>query len=164
MKIALSSDHAGYEESQEIKKFLGELGHEVIDFGPKEYNASDDYPDFMFPAAKSVATKECEAGIIIGGSGQGEAMSANRIKGVRCAVFYGPVVPTGKVDIEGDLSTNPYEILKLSRMHNLANVLSLSSRFLNLGQMKRAIDIWLSTPIGSEERHVRRAGKLDSYD
>lgn len=162
MKIALTTDHAGFGDLAELKAYLESLGHEVINFGPSEFNSTDDYPDYMFPAAQAVAREECEAGIIMGGTGQGEAMAANRIKGVRCAVFYGPIVAKEAVDIEGDKSTDPYEMLVLSREHNLANVLSLSTRFLSLDEMKKAISTWLNTPLGTEERHVRRSKKLDN--
>ncbi len=164
MKIAVTTDHAGFEALNKIKELLVELGHEYIDYGPHSFDADDDYPDFMFPAAKAVAQKLCEVGIILGGSGQGEAMAANRIKGVRCALFYGPITAKEAVDVDGNKSDDPYEILKLSRQHNLANVLSLSSRFLTTEEMNNAIKVWLSTPFGSEERHLRRVGKLDNYE
>jgi ribose 5-phosphate isomerase B len=161
MKIALSTDHAGYEALKKLKQFLQSLGHECLDFGPENFNPDDDYPDYIFPAARAVANGECECGIIFGGSGQGEAMAANRIKGVRCAVFYGPVVSRTAVDAEGTLSDDPYEILKLSRQHNHANVLSLSGRFLSEEQVNQAAQIWLETPYSDVERHVRRVNKLD---
>ena len=132
-----------------------------MDFGPKTLDIADDYPDFMFPAARAVANGECEVGIIMGGSGQGEAMAVNRIKGVRCTVFYGPAIAKTAVDAEGNKSEDPYEILKLSRQHNHANMLSLSARFLSLDEMKQAVKIWLETPYSGEERHARRVKKLD---
>ena len=161
MKIAVTTDHAGFEVLRELKTFLASLGHECVDFGPQGLDMNDDYPDFMFPAAKAVANGECEAGMILGGSGEGEAMAANRVKGVRCALFYGPVVAKVAIDAEGNLSNDPYEILKLSRKHNHANVLSLSSRFLGLDEMKKAIETWLATPYDGAERHDRRVRKLD---
>lgn len=100
----------------------------------------------MFPAARAVASGECERGVIIGGSGQGEAMAANRIAGVRAALFYGPVTAKVAVDADGTMSDDPYEIVKLSRQHNDANVLSLSGRFLTLDEMKTALKLWLETP------------------
>ncbi|HSX45862.1 MAG TPA: RpiB/LacA/LacB family sugar-phosphate isomerase, partial [Candidatus Saccharimonadia bacterium] len=118
MKIAVTTDHAGFSALQQLKDWLQSLGHEIVDFGPGSLDASDDYPDFMFPAAQSVADGECEKGIILGGSGQGEAMAANRIKGVRAAVFYGPVVAKTAIDVAGNVSTDPYEIVKLARLHN----------------------------------------------
>jgi ribose 5-phosphate isomerase B len=161
MKIAVTTDHAGFEALQQLKVFLESLGHEVADFGPQNLDPEDDYPDFMFPAARAVAAGECEAGIILGGSGQGEAMAANRVKGVRAAVFYGPVTAKVAINAEGETSDDPYEIIKLSRQHNDANVLSLSGRFVTLEEMKTAIKIWLDTPFSGAERHARRIQKLD---
>ncbi|MEK7599932.1 MAG: RpiB/LacA/LacB family sugar-phosphate isomerase [Patescibacteria group bacterium] len=161
MKLAITTDHAGFEALQQLKTYLESLGHECVDYGPTEFAAEDDYPDFMFPAARAVADGECEAGVILGGSGQGEAMAANRIKGARCALFYGPVAAKTAIDAEGTLSDDPYEILRLSRQHNHANILSLSARFLSLEEMQKAIVIWLDTPYSDVERHVRRVHKLD---
>lgn len=161
MKLAITTDHAGFEALQQLKTYLESLGHECIGYGPTEFAVDDDYPDFMFPAAQAVASGECEAGIILGGSGQGEAMAANRVKGARCALFYGPVAAKTAIDAEGTLSDDPYEILRLSRQHNHANVLSLSARFLSLEEMQKAIVIWLDTPYSDVERHVRRVHKLD---
>lgn len=162
MKIALTTDHAGYEALRTLKAFLESKGHECLDFGPQELHADDDYPDFMFPAARAVASAACERGIIMGGSGQGEAMAANRIRGVRCALFYGPVVAKTAIDAAGTTSDDPYEIVKLSRQHNDSNVLSLSGRFLTIEEMKTAIEIWLDTPFSGAERHSRRIQKLDN--
>jgi ribose 5-phosphate isomerase B len=161
MKIAVTTDHAGFEALQQLKVFVESLGHEVVDFGPQAFAAEDDYPDFMFPAAQAVADGDCEAGVILGGSGQGEAMAANRIKGARCAVFYSPAVAKTAIDAEGHVSDDSYEILRLSRQHNHANILSLSGRFLSLEEMKAAISVWLATPYSDAERHVRRVRKLD---
>lgn len=163
MKIALATDHAGFEQLKELKKYLEEQGHECIDFGPKSFDPDDDYPDFIFPAAKSVANDDCEVGIIMGGSGQGEAMAANRIKGVRCTLFYGLVVAKTAVDISGKSSDDPYEILKLSRDHNQANMLSLAARFLNMDEIKKASVTWLDAKLGDQERHIRRVKKLDEF-
>jgi ribose 5-phosphate isomerase B len=162
MKIAVTTDHAGFEALQNLKTYIESLGHEVIDFGPKNLDMDDDYPDYMFPAAEAIASGECEKGIILGGSGQGEAMASNRIKGVRAAVFYGPVSAKAPVDAEGHISGDPYEIVKLSRQHNDANILSLSGRFLTLEEMQTAIKIWLETPFTGIERHARRIKELDS--
>lgn len=162
MKIALGTDHAGFEQLKQLKEYLAAEGHECVDFGPAVFDEADDYPDFIFPAARAVADGECEAGIILGGSGQGEAMAANRVKGVRCTLFYGPAVAKTAVDAEGTVSEDPYEILRLSRQHNHANVLSLSGRFLALDEMKQAIKVWLGTPYSDAERHARRVGKLDA--
>ena len=111
MKIHLATDHAGLDLKNSIKDHLIDNGHNVTDHGAYEYDALDDYPDFIFPCARAVASDPSSRGIILGGSGQGEAMAANRIKGVRAAVFY----------------NGPNEIVKLSREHNNANILSLLS-------------------------------------
>ncbi len=164
MKIAVTTDHTGLAYGgafDELKKFIESLGHKCVDFGPKNLDMHDDYPDFMFPAARAVVDGACQLGIIMGGSGQGEAMAANRIKGARCAVFYGPAVAKTAIDAEGNMSDDPYEILRLSRQHNHANILSLSARFLSLHEMKQAIQIWLETDYSVEERHKRRVNKLD---
>lgn len=161
MKITVTTDHAGYQAMQGLKTYIESLGHTCVDFGPASFHADDDYPDFMFPAAYAVAAGECERGIIMGGSGQGEAMAANRVKGVRCALFYGPVVAKTAIDAQGSTSDDPYEIVKLSRQHNDANMLSLSGRFLSEDEMRAAIAIWLDTPFSGEPRHIRRLAKLD---
>lgn len=161
MRIALATDHAGFEALQQLDEYLQTLGHETVNYGPKSFDVDDDYPDFILPAARAVANGECEVGIILGGSGQGEAMAANRVNGVRCALFYGPVVAKIAVDAEGNTSDDPYEIVKLSRQHNHANMLSLSGRFLSIEEMKQAIKIWLTTPFSDAERHSRRVKKLD---
>lgn len=164
MKIAVTTDHTGWAYADaftEFKTYIESLGHEVVDYGPKSLDMDDDYPDFMFPAAHAVANGDCEAGVIMGGSGQGEAMAVNRVKGIRCTVFYSPALAKQPIDAEGNMSDDPYEILRLSRQHNLANMLSLSSRFLTTDEMKQAIKVWLDTPQGDVERHVRRVRKLD---
>jgi ribose 5-phosphate isomerase B len=146
MKIHLATDHAGLELKDKIKQYLIELGHNVIDHGAYEYDALDDYPDFIFPCAKAVAEDSRTRGIILGGSGQGEAMAANRIKGVRAAVFY----------------NGPKEIIELSRQHNNANILSLGARFMSEEEIYRIIEIWFNTDF-EEGRHQRRIDKLDNY-
>jgi ribose 5-phosphate isomerase B len=161
MKIALATDHTGYEQLKDIKEFLESLGHECEDYGPGSLNISDDYPDFIFKAAQAVAQGNCEKGIILGGSGQGEAMAANRLKGVRCAVFYGPAVVGRIIDANGRVSSSPYEIVRLSREHNNSNMISLAARFVSLMDMKQVIKVWLDTPFTEQPRHVRRIDKLD---
>ncbi len=113
MKIHLATDHAGLDLKNAIKAYLIQNSHDVTDHGAHEYDAQDDYPDFIFPCAKAVALDSESRGIILGGSGQGEAMAANRVKGVRAAVFY----------------NGPDDIVKLSREHNNANILSLGCTF-----------------------------------
>ena len=145
MKIFIGSDHAGFELKGKLVPFLKELGHEVEDKGPLQYDQNDDYPDFIKPVAAAVAGDNSAKGIVLGKSGQGEAMCANRVMGVRAAVFYG----------------GSAELVKLSREHNDANVLSLAAGFLNEEEAKSALKLWLETPFPNEERHVRRIKKLD---
>lgn len=161
MKIALATDHAGFEPLKTLQAYVESLGHECQNFGPKEFTPDDDYPAFIRPAAQAVSSGQCERGIILGGSGQGEAMTANRVKGVRCALFYGPVVPLRVVDAEGHEGRDPYEIIRLSRQHNDANMLSLAARFVSLEDMKFVIKLWLETPFSGVERHARRIKKID---
>jgi len=146
MKIHLATDHAGLELKDKIKQHLTDSGHDVIDHGAYEYDALDDYPDFIFPCAKAVAEDSKSRGIILGGSGQGEAMAANRIKGVRAAVFY----------------NGPKEIIELSRQHNNANILSLGARFIPEEEIYRIIEMWFNTDFEAG-RHQRRVDKLDNY-
>lgn len=161
MKIALATDHAGYEQLKQLLGYLESLGHTCQDFGPKEFAPDDDYPDFIRPAAEAVGRGDCERGVIFGGSGEGEAMVANRVRGVRCTVFYGPAVPLRAVDAEGHQSHDPYAIIRLGREHNNSNILSLGARFLSLEEMKQVIKLWLETDFSGEERHQRRINKID---
>ena len=144
MIIHIATDHAGLELKEKVKLYLSDLDYEVIDHGAYEYDALDDYPDFIFPCANAVSNDPESKGIILGGSGQGEAMAANRVKGVRAAVFY----------------NGPDEIIKLSRQHNNANILSLGARFMSEEEMYKTIEVWLSTDFESG-RHQRRIEKLD---
>jgi ribose 5-phosphate isomerase B len=161
MKIALSTDHAGFEEVHKLQEFLTSQGHDCVNFGPSSLDMADDYPEFIFPAAQAVANNEFEAGIIWGGSGQGEAMVANRVKGVRCAVYYGPATAKRAINAEGQAAKDDLEILRLSREHNNANMLSLAARFLSQEDIEKAVSIWLETPFIGVERHVRRIQKID---
>jgi ribose 5-phosphate isomerase B len=145
MHILLASDHAGFDLKNILADFLRAEGHEVEDMGPHTQNSSDDYPDFVLPLAKKVALNKGFLGIVIGMSGQGEAMAANRVKGVRAAVYYG----------------KERDIVKLSRAHNDANVLSLGARFIEEDAAKEAVREWIATPFSAEERHSRRITKLD---
>ena len=164
MKIYIGADHAGYETKKKLIAYLSELGHEVEDKGAFKYDANDDYPDFIKPVAKAVAEgheSEERRGIILGGSGQGEAICANKTPGVRAAEFYGGVVPKSAINIKGETSTDPFEIIKLARLHNDANILSLGVRFLSEDEIKFAIELFLKTKFSGDERHVRRIKKLD---
>lgn len=163
MKIYLGSDHTGYAIKEKLKAYLLELGlgYEVEDKGALKYDADDDYPDFITSVAEAVAQNKKSWGIILGGSGQGEAMCANRVKGARAAVFYGGVVAKEAIDIKGEKSTDPFEIVKLARVHNDANILSLGVRFLSEDEIKFAVELFLFTKFSDEERHIRRVQKLD---
>ena len=145
-RIVLATDHAGFKLKEAVKKSLLELVIEVIDFGVFEYESTDDYPDFINPAAKFISEKDNTMGIIFGGSGQGEAMAANRFKGVRAAVFY----------------DGPDEIINLSRLHNNANILSFGSRFIDADRAIELIKKWLGVEFEGG-RHQKRIEKLDSY-
>ena len=162
MKIYLASDHAGFEMKGAIKEYLMylEMGYEVVDMGADEFNEADDYPDFVMPMARAVAEDKGSMGIILGGSGQGEAMCANRVAGVRAAVFYGQEIPKEEVNMEGRQSVDSFEIVKLEREHNNANILSLGARFLTVDEAKFACELFLSTKFSGEERHVRRLSKF----
>ncbi|MDP9249691.1 MAG: RpiB/LacA/LacB family sugar-phosphate isomerase [bacterium] len=162
MKIYIGTDHAGFELKQELKKYLEELGlgYEVLDKGPFAYDANDDYPDFIKPVAEAVAEDAESFGVILGGTGTGEAICANRTPGVRAMVFYSEALPRAAIDIKGEKSSDPYEIIKLARVHNNANIISLSARFLSVDQIKFAIELFIKTPFLNEERHQRRIKKL----
>ena len=144
MTIALATDHAGFELKEIVKNHLIEKGITVKDFGATEFDALDDYPDFIIPAAENVAKDPHFRGIIMGGSGQGEAIAANRIKGVRAVVFY----------------DGPMDIIKLSRTHNNANILSFGARFITQEKAADAVDLWLNEPFEGG-RHKIRIDKLD---
>jgi ribose 5-phosphate isomerase B len=141
MKIALGTDHAGFEYKEALKQFLTSAGHEVVDFGCFSAESCD-YPVFVRPAAESVSKGECDRAIVLGGSGNGEAMVANRVAGVRCALCWSE------------------ETAKLGRQHNDANVLSLGSRQVSLELAKTIVQIWLDTPFEGG-RHARRIAMID---
>lgn len=152
MKIFFGTDHAGFELKEALVAFVrDELGHEIEDMGAFAYDERDDYPDFISKVAVRVGAEPDARGIvrglILGGSGQGEAMVANRVKGVRAAVYYG-----GNTDI-----------LKRSREHNDANVLSLGARFISEEEAKEAVRVWLAAPFSDEARHRRRIQKIDTF-
>lgn len=146
MKIFIGSDHAGFELKQKLIPFIESLGHEVVDKGAFSLDEHDDYPDFIVPVARAVAEDRAGArGIILGGSGQGEAIAANRVPGARAAVFYG----------------GPLDIVELSREHNDANILSLGARFVSEGEAETALQLWLETEFSGDERHMRRIKKIE---
>ncbi len=145
MKIFIASDHAGFELKAFLVERLSLAGHDIKDFGPKEFNPEDDYPDFVSLVAKEISRTPSGAfGIVIGGSGQGEAICANKFYGIRAAVYYGANM----------------DIVKLSRQHNDANVLSLGARFISHADALNAVNIWLATPFSGDEKHKRRVQKL----
>jgi ribose 5-phosphate isomerase B len=141
MIIALASDHAGFRYKQVLAAWLPTLGHEVRDFGAHS-DLSSDYPDFVMPAARAVARGECDRGIVLGGSGNGEAIAANRVDGIRCV-----------------LSWNE-ESARLGRAHNDANVLALGERLVSLELAQQIVRVWIETPFDGG-RHARRLAKLD---
>jgi len=141
MKIGIGSDHAGYRYKEEIKKYLAKLGHEVKDFGTNS-EMTVDYPAFIRPVAEAVARGEVERGIVLGGSGNGEAMVANRVHGVRCALCWND------------------ESARFGRQHNDANVISLGQRMISLEIALTLVQIWLDTPFEGG-RHIRRIQMID---
>jgi ribose 5-phosphate isomerase B len=163
MQIFIGTDHAGYELKEELKKYLSELGlgYEVADVGAKEYEKDDDYPEYSRAVAEAVASHYGSFGVVLGGSGQGEAMCANRVPGARAAVFYGQVTPDEPINIEGEHSSDTFEIIKLAREHNDANILSIGVRFTTEDEAKFAIELFLKTPFSGEERHKRRIKNLE---
>ncbi len=150
MKIYIGTDHAGYELKEKLKTFLVSLGCEVEDKGAYEFNESDDYPDFIYPVVKAVAediARDLDSrGIVIGGSGQGEAIVANKVKSIRAAVVY-----------------DEYSAI-MSRKHNDANIISLGNRTLSIDKAKELVMLWLETPFSSEERHKRRIEKIKAIE
>ncbi len=157
MKIFLGADHAGFELKSELIDFLKAEGQEVTDFGAFSLRQDDDYPDFIAPVAKAVSANDNSRGIIIGGSGEGEAICANRFSGVRAAVFYG--YPSSVANV-ADGSDKP-DPIKLSREHNDANILSLGAWYLTFEEAKEAVLNWLKTDFSGGERHIRRLEKID---
>ncbi|HEY5035609.1 MAG TPA: ribose-5-phosphate isomerase [Chthoniobacterales bacterium] len=141
MKIALGSDHAGYRYKEKIKALLPSLGHEPVDFGTDSTEPVD-YPKFIRPAAEAVARGECDRGIVLGGSGNGEAIAANKVRGVRCALCWNE------------------ETARLSRKHNDANVLSLGERMISEEMALQIVRVWLSTEFEGG-RHVSRIAQLE---
>ena len=144
MKISIGSDHAGFEYKKALAEMLRAQGHEVIDVGTHSADSTD-YPIWCIPAAEKVANGEAEKGIVIGGSGNGEAIAANKVKGIRCAIAWSD------------------DTARLGSQHNNANVLSIGERMVSLETAKRLVDIWLSTPFEGG-RHVQRIEELAKYE
>lgn len=154
-KVYFAGDHAFFALKEVLMEQVRSMGHEVEDVGAHAYDAEDDYPDFITPCAKKVAETRDSFGIIGGASGQGEAMVANRVKGVRAAVFYGEP-PSPQTDATGAV----LDLISSARVHNDANVLSLGARFVSVEEAKRAVTKFLTTPFSDAERHIRRIKKF----
>ncbi len=165
MKIFLATDHAGFELKEKVKNFLGEKGYTVVDCGATNLDPNDDYPDFIAKAAKGVSEDpENSRGIIFGGSGQAEAMVANKFKNVRCALFYAAISPIGAADVTGRTSEDPFEMIRLTREHNNANMLSIGARFVSEEDTKKAVELWLVNQFSGAERHIRRLDKIKKIE
>ena len=145
MKVYFASDHAGFEMKEKLKEYLKGEGYEVEGLGDFVYNENDDYPDFISKAALAVAQDPDSKGIILGGSGQGEAIAANKIKGIRAAVYYG----------------GPEDIVKLSREHNDANILSIGERMISIHEAIEIVELWLDTQFEGG-RHIARIKKINA--
>jgi ribose 5-phosphate isomerase B len=146
MRVHLGSDHAGLELKEHLDTWLRDQGHEPVDHGPFEYDAVDDYPVFCLRAAEAVAAEKGSLGIVVGGSGNGEQIAANKVRGVRAALVWS------------------VETAALAREHNDANVISVGGRMHTLEEMTRFIGVFLGTGFSGEERHVRRIGMLADYE
>lgn len=150
MKVYFASDHAGFEMKNQLIQYVNELGFETEDCGAYEMNPDDDYPEFVKKAAQAVSeATDGSRGIVLGGSGQGEAMCANKFPNVRAVEYYAP-------------SRGAVNIIEDSRSHNDSNVLSLGARFLSLEEAKEAVKLWLETPFSEEERHKRRINLISN--
>lgn len=148
MKVYLATDHAGFELKEKIREYLQRMGFEVKDFGAHSLDPEDDYPDFISKAAEAVSKDPQSRAVILGGSGQGEAIVANKFPGVRAAVYYG----------------NVEQMPSLTRAHNDSNILSLGARFLKEEEAIAAVKLFLETPFTNEERHVRRIEKIKKIE
>jgi ribose 5-phosphate isomerase B len=146
VRVYLGSDHAGYELKQRLVEHINALGHEAIDCGPPAYDAEDDYPPYVLRAASRTVADPGSLGIVLGGSGNGEAIAANKVRGVRCAVAFSD------------------DTARLAREHNDANVLSLGARMYDDATASRFVELFLSTAFSNEPRHVRRIGQLTGYE
>jgi ribose 5-phosphate isomerase B len=146
VKVHIGSDHAGLEFKNKIVKHLQSKGHEVVDHGPHSFDPLDDYPVFCIPTAEAVAKEPGSFGIVLGGSGNGEQIAANKVKGVRAALVWSK------------------EIAKLAREHNDANVISLGGRMHDEAFCLELVDVFLATLFSGDERHVRRIGLISKYE
>ncbi|MDP1707256.1 MAG: RpiB/LacA/LacB family sugar-phosphate isomerase [bacterium] len=165
MKVFIAADHAGFALKNALIEHIRTRGYEVEDMGAFSLDPDDDYPDFMTPLAQKVAEENARVadsarGILVGGSGQGEAMCANRVDGIRAAVFYGPRKVTVALDIEGGRSEDGFDAVRLPRRHNNANLLSIGARFVSGEEADEAVRIFLETPFSGSPRHSRRLNKF----
>ncbi len=148
MKIYFATDHAGFEFKNELLPYVESLGYETVDCGAHIYDEDDDYPEFVTNAAREVAIDpQNHKAVILGGSGQGEAIMANRYKGVRAIVY----------------NTENLDFVKLGREHNDANIISLGARFISLEHAKEAVKLFFETPFSEDERHIRRIREINDY-
>ncbi len=146
MRVHLGSDHAGFELKQAVARRLTDLGHEPVDHGPAEYVATDDYPPYVLRAAQGVAGDPGSLGVVLGGSGNGEAIAANKVAGVRCALAWS------------------VETAELGRQHNDANVVSMGARMHDEATALGILEAFLGTPYSDDERHTRRIAMLSAYE
>ncbi|HWH30367.1 MAG TPA: ribose-5-phosphate isomerase [Mycobacteriales bacterium] len=146
MRVHLGSDHAGFELKNALAARLAELGHEPVDHGPLVYDAADDYPPFCLRAARAVVADPGSLGVVLGGSGNGEAMAANKVHGVRCALAHSA------------------ETARLAREHNDANVVSIGARMHSTADALSFVEVFLTTPYSGEDRHDRRIAMLAEYE
>ncbi len=146
MRVYLGSDHAGFELKEHLLGWLSEHGHEPVDCGPFVYEAGDDYPPYVITAAQKTVADKGSLGIVIGGSGNGEQIAANKVRGVRAALAWNE------------------DTAALARQHNDANVVSIGARQHTLGEATRLVEVFLATPFSGEERHLRRVEMVTSYE
>jgi ribose 5-phosphate isomerase B len=146
MRVHLGSDHAGFELKERLVERLTELGHEPVDHGPPTYDGDDDYPPYVLRAAAATAGEPGSLGVVIGGSGNGEAIAANKVRGVRCALAHSE------------------ETARLGRQHNNANVVSIGARMHDEPTAVTLVEAFLETPFSDEERHTRRIAMLTAYE
>jgi ribose 5-phosphate isomerase B len=146
MRLHIGSDHAGLELKSELIAHLVNCGHDITDHGPYEYDALDDYPVFCIPAAEATAKDPSSLGIVIGGSGNGEQMAANKVKGIRAALAWS------------------IETAKLGKEHNNANVIAIGGRMHSIEDCKAIIDAFIATPFSNDERHIRRINLISKYE
>lgn len=160
MKIYFAADHAGFELKNILAEHVRNLGHEAEDCGALTYDKNDDYPQFIAAAAKKLSKDVADGvdsrAVVIGASGQGEAIVANRHRGVRCALYY------GAAGSQTDAGGKKLDMIASTREHNDANCLSLGARFLDAEEAKRTVQRWLETPFSGEERHARRIKQIDN--